>query len=89
MAKKKAVKKTLVKKVVAKKVKPKSASAKSKKLTKSSSDKMISGVIGGISEYIGIDSTILRLAWIAMVAFTGFVPGVLAYGLAALVMPER
>lgn len=61
----------------------------SKMLTRSKSDKMITGVIGGIAAYFNIDSTILRLAWVAIVAFTGFVPGVLAYGVASLVMPEK
>lgn len=50
---------------------------------------MIGGVLGGVGEYLKIDSTILRLGWIAVVAFTGFVPGIVAYALAMLVIPER
>ena len=32
-----------------------------KKLRRSSSDKMIAGVCGGLGKYFGLDSTILRL----------------------------
>lgn len=34
-----------------------------KKLYKSSTDKKIAGVCGGIAEYFNIDSTLVRLAW--------------------------
>ena len=37
-----------------------------KKLYKSSTDKKIAGVCGGIAEYFNIDSTLVRLAWVAV-----------------------
>ena len=49
---------------------------------------MIGGVIGGLAAYFSIDATILRLAWVALVAFTGFIPGILAYVVAMVVIPE-
>lgn len=58
-----------------------------KKLYKSESDKKISGVCGGIAEYFGIDSTIVRLIWVFLVLVYG--TGVLAYFVAALVMPNE
>lgn len=58
-----------------------------KKLYKSESDKKISGVCGGIAEYFGIDSTIIRLIWVFLVLVYG--TGVLAYFVAALVMPNE
>jgi len=66
---------------------PKTSAAK--KLVRSTTDKMVSGVIGGVSAYTGVDSTLLRLTWLLIVAFTGFVPGIVAYTVAAIVMPER
>lgn len=60
-----------------------------KKLYRSSTDKLLTGVCGGIAEYLDIDATVLRLIWTLVVVFTGFVPGVLVYIIAVLVMPER
>ena len=57
-----------------------------KKLYRSNTDKKIFGVCGGIAEYLNIDSTIIRLLWILTICVFG--TGILAYFLAALVMPE-
>lgn len=57
-----------------------------KKLTKSSVDKKISGVCGGIGEYFSIDATLIRIIWI-LFSFTG--TGVLAYIICALIIPEN
>jgi len=56
------------------------------KLYKSSDDKMICGVCGGVAEYIGVDPTIVRLLWVLFSLSGG--AGVLLYIIAALVMPE-
>lgn len=58
-----------------------------KKLYKSQIDKKICGVCGGIAEYFGIDSTIVRLAWVLLSACFG--SGIIAYIIAALVMPDH
>lgn len=58
-----------------------------KKLYKSKDDRMVSGVIGGIAEYFGIDSTLLRLIY-AVVLFVGVGSPVLLYIILAIVMPE-
>ncbi len=58
-----------------------------KKLYKSSTDKKLAGVCGGIAEYLGIDSTIIRLALALAVLCAGV--GVLAYIVAAFVMPDK
>lgn len=57
-----------------------------KKLVKSSNDKKICGVCGGIAEYFNIDSTIVRLFWVLIVCFFG--TGIISYFLAALIMPD-
>lgn len=58
-----------------------------KKLYLSASDRKISGVCGGVAEYFGIDSTIIRVIWavFGLVYFTG----VIAYLIAALVIPRE
>lgn len=56
-----------------------------KKLYKSNKDKKIFGVCGGLAEYLNIDSTIVRLLWVFLIFCAG--TGILAYILAAIVMP--
>lgn len=48
---------------------------------------MISGVIGGIAEYFGIDSTLLRLIYV-VVLFVGIGSPVLLYIILAILIPE-
>ena len=57
-----------------------------KKLYKSDVDRKLCGVCGGIAEYLGIDSTIVRLIWVVLVVFFG--TGILAYIISALVIPD-
>ncbi len=57
-----------------------------RKLYKSRIDRKLCGVCGGIAEYFNIDSTIVRLIWAALVLCVG--TGVLAYIVAALVIPD-
>ncbi len=61
----------------------------SSRLYKSRKDRFVAGVIGGIASYIKVDATILRLFFVAIVAFTGFVPGIFAYAAAAIILPEE
>lgn len=57
-----------------------------KRLCKSK-DRKIAGVCGGIAEYLNWDPTVVRLLWIVLVFCVG--TGVLAYILAAIIMPEE
>ena len=58
-----------------------------KKLYRSRTDQKICGVCAGLANYFGIDPTIVRLAAVALVLFAG--GGLLAYIIAALVIPEE
>lgn len=60
-----------------------------KKLYKSNTDKVIAGVCGGLGEYFGVDSVILRLGWLVITIFSGIAPGILAYIVAMLVIPRK
>ena len=57
-----------------------------KKLYRSRTNKKLFGVCGGLAEYLEVDATIVRLIWALTVIVAGF--GVLAYLIAALIMPE-
>jgi len=58
-----------------------------KKLHRSQTDKMIAGVCGGIAEYFGIDSTLVRLGWV-LFTFAGG-SGILAYIIAWNIIQYR
>lgn len=60
-----------------------------KKLYRSEKDKMIAGVVGGIAEYFGIESTLLRIATVVAFVFTGFFPIGFIYIIAIFVMPRH
>jgi phage shock protein C len=62
-------------------------SAPMKRLQRSRRDSQIFGVCGGLGDYLETDPTIVRLAWVVITLFTGLLPGVLAYLLAALIVP--
>ena len=56
-----------------------------KKLYRSKKDRKLVGVCGGLAEYFDIDPTIVRLVVVLVALFS---IGVLAYLVAALVIPE-
>lgn len=58
-----------------------------KRLYKIEQGKKIDGVCGGIAEYLDIDPTIIRLAWILFTVCAG--SGIIAYIIAAIVMPRK
>ena len=57
------------------------------RLTRSHTDRMLTGVAGGMAEYFDIDPVIIRLLWVLGALFTG---GVLlvAYFVMAIIMPS-
>ncbi len=56
------------------------------RLYRSTRERMIAGVAGGLAEYFGIDVVIVRLLWILAFFFGG---GIFAYLLAWIVIPEE
>ncbi|MGN1316838.1 MAG: PspC domain-containing protein [Acutalibacteraceae bacterium] len=58
-----------------------------KKLYKSERDKKVAGVCGGIADYLNIDSTLIRLAWVLFCLAGG--SGIVIYIVAALIMPDE
>lgn len=58
-----------------------------KRLYRSRQDRMICGVCGGIAEYFDLDPTLVRLGWLVLFAFAG--SGIIAYIIAAIIIPSR
>lgn len=59
-----------------------------KKIYKSSTDRFLSGVLGGLAEYLNMDSTLVRLIYVALCLFTTGFPGLILYIIAAIIIPE-
>jgi phage shock protein C len=60
-----------------------------KRLYKSKDNKVLFGIIGGLGEYFDVDPVILRLAYLIIVIGTGVFPGILAYIIAGMIVPEK
>ena len=61
--------------------------AHGKRLTRSRDERMISGVCGGLAEFLGMDSTLMRVLWVVATFISGGVT-LIAYPIFWLVMPE-
>jgi len=59
-----------------------------KRLYRSSTEKMIGGVCGGIAEYFTLDPTLVRIGYILLSLFTVF-SGVFAYLILWIVVPKQ
>lgn len=59
-----------------------------KKMYKSRTNRMVSGVCGGIAEYFNIDPTLVRLIAIVAMFASFFVGVVIAYFICAVVIPD-
>ncbi len=59
-----------------------------KKLYRIEQGKMLCGVCMGISDYLNIDVTVIRLIWAVLTVFSAGT-GLLLYVVAAIIMPEK
>ncbi|MFF0340304.1 PspC domain-containing protein [Kribbella sp. NPDC004875] len=58
-----------------------------KVLRRSANQRMLSGVSGGIAEYLNVDVTLVRLGWVGLTLITGGA-AMLGYAVAWIVIPE-
>lgn len=59
-----------------------------RKLTRSRSDRMLAGVCGGLAQFFGLDTSLVRIAYAILTIFTAFA-GVLVYILMWIIIPEE
>ncbi len=59
-----------------------------KKLYKSS-DKKITGALGGLAEYFDVDATLVRVGYVLLTVATGVGPGIVGYFVLAIIMDEK
>lgn len=60
-----------------------------RRLYRSSTNRVFSGVCGGIAEYFGGDPTMVRLATVIIGLLTAVIPMIIVYVVIAIVVPER
>lgn len=58
-----------------------------KRLTRSSKNYIVFGILGGLGEYLNIDPVLLRLIFIVLMVLTGFIPFIIIYILAYFIIP--
>lgn len=59
-----------------------------KRLYRSTKDKKLAGICGGLGEYLNADSNMIRLAFVLLLLVTGFFPFGLTYIVAWIILPE-
>jgi phage shock protein C len=63
--------------------------ANDRRMRRSTTDRQIAGVCGGMAEYFNTDPTLVRLIWVVLSIFGGAViGGIIAYALAWLIIPN-
>ncbi len=58
-------------------------------LRRSSTNRMIAGVCGGLAEWMGWDPTIVRILYVLVSIFSVAFPGILVYLVLWFVMPKE
>lgn len=60
-----------------------------KKLTRSRTNKKFAGILGGLAQYFGIDSTLLRVIFVIALFITGLFPMALIYLVLIFLIPNE
>jgi phage shock protein PspC (stress-responsive transcriptional regulator) len=59
-----------------------------KPLRRSSSNKVLTGVCGGLAEWLGWDPTLVRVGYVAVSLLSAAFPGLILYVLLSFIMPS-
>ena len=60
-----------------------------KQLIRLRSDRKIAGVCSGLAKYLDLDTSLVRILWFFITFISGIVPGIVAYALAWVIIPEE
>lgn len=58
-----------------------------KRLYRSETNRVVSGICGGVGEYFEIDPVLIRVIFLFLSFVTGLIPGLIAYGISILIIP--
>ena len=53
-----------------------------------SDDRMLGGVCGGVAEFVGLDPTLVRIAYVLLTVFTAFC-GIILYPILYWIIPSK
>lgn len=62
--------------------------ANNKRLYRSTTNRMLGGICGGIAEYFNADPTLVRLIYVVLSLFTVAFPGIIVYLICLIVIPN-
>ena len=60
-----------------------------KKLLRSKTDRKLAGVLGGLANYMGMDSTLLRVIFVIIAILTSGLPLLVTYLILVFIMPNE
>jgi phage shock protein C len=60
-----------------------------KRLMRSRSNRKIAGVCAGLAQYLDLDISLVRILWFFITLACGVVPGLVAYILGWIIIPEE
>lgn len=60
-----------------------------RRLFRSKTNRRVAGVLGGVGKYFGVDPVLLRVLYVLLTLLVGVVPAVIAYIIAAIIIPEE
>ncbi len=60
-----------------------------RRLRRSRTNRVLGGVVGGMSEYLGIDPTLGRVLYVLISVLSAAFPGILVYLICWMVIPEE
>lgn len=60
-----------------------------KKLYRSTTERKIAGICGGVAELLNLDPTIVRLIFILIMLITGIIPMLIFYLIAWWIIPQK
>ncbi|MGH8216853.1 MAG: PspC domain-containing protein [Rhodanobacteraceae bacterium] len=58
-------------------------------LRRSRGDRMIAGVVGGLADYFGLESSLVRIIYVLVSIFSAAFPGILVYIILWLLVPQE
>ncbi len=58
------------------------------KLTKSTHNRMVAGVCGGLAEHLDMDPTLVRVGYVLLSFLSAAFPGLILYFILSLIIPD-